>query len=114
MHLANRLLRELDTPDLSLNERARLRCRLAKQLEQGGDYEAAGEAMAELWQGIDARPMLEGLDGETKAEVLLRVGALTGWVGSARQISGSQEMAKDLISESARAFEELGQRNKVG
>ena len=114
MHLANQLLRELDTPGLSLNERAHLRCRLAKQLEQGGDYEAAGEAMAELWQGIGARPMLEGLDDETKAEVLLRVGALTGWIGSSRQIEGSQEMAKDLISESARAFEELGQRNKVG
>jgi len=114
MHLANQLLRELDTPGLSLNERTRLRCRLTKQLEQGGDYEAAQEAMTELWQGVGARPILEGLDDETKAEVLLRVGALTGWVGSARQIEGSQEMAKDLISESARAFEELGQRNKVG
>jgi tetratricopeptide (TPR) repeat protein len=114
MHLANQLLRELDTPGLSLNERTHLRCRLAKQLEQGGNYEAAGEAMAELWQGVGARPMLEGLDDATKAEVLLRVGALTGWIGSARQIEGSQEMAKDLISESARAFEKLGQRNRVG
>ena len=51
MHLANQLLRELDTPGLSLNERARLRCRLTKQLEQGGDYEGAQEAMGELWQG---------------------------------------------------------------
>lgn len=114
MHLANELLRELDTPGLSLNERAHLRCRLAKQLEQGGDYDDASEAMAELWQGMGARPMLEGLDDETKAEVLLRVGALTGWIGSASQIEGSQETAKDLISESTRAFEKLGQRNKVG
>jgi tetratricopeptide (TPR) repeat protein len=114
MHLANALLRELETPGLSLIERARLRCRLAKQLEQGGDYEAAQEAMAELWQRIGARPMLEGLDDETKAEVLLRVGSLTGWIGRANQIKGSQEMAKDLITESARAFEKLSQRNKVG
>ncbi len=114
MHLANELLRELEAPGLSLNKRARLRCQLAKQLEQGGDYEAAREAMAELWQGVRARPMLEGLDEETKAQVLLRVGALTGWLGSARQIEGSQEMAKDLISESARAFEKLGKRSKVG
>lgn len=114
MHLANQLLRSLDTPGLSPNERAVLRCRLSKQLEQGGDYEAAGEAMAELWQGVGARPVLEGLDDGTQAEVLLRVGAITGWVGSARQIEGSQEMAKDLISESARAFERLDQRNKVG
>jgi len=114
MHLANELLRELDTPGLSLNERARLRCRLAKQLEQAGDFEAAREAMAELWQGVDTRPVLEGLDDETKAEVLLRAGALTGWIGRTTQIEGSQEMAKDLISESLRAFEQLGLKSKVG
>lgn len=114
MYLANELLRELETPGLSLNERARIRCRVSKQLEQAGDFEEAREAMAELWQGVGARPMLEGLDEETKAEVLLGVGALTGWIGRARQVEGSQEMAKDLISESARAFEKLGKRNKVG
>ena len=114
MHLAKELLRELDTPGLSLNERAHLRCRLAKQLEQAGDYDAASEAMAELWKGVGARPMLEGLDEETRAEVLLRVGELTGWIGSANQIEGSQEMAKDLISESLRSFDQLGQRSGVG
>jgi len=85
MHLANQLLRELATPGLTLSERTRLRCRLSKQLEQGGDYESAREAMTELWEGVGARPILEGLDDETKAEVLLRAGALTGWVGSWRK-----------------------------
>lgn len=70
--------------------------------------------MAELWQGVGARPNLEGLDEDTKAQVLLRVGMVTGWIGSAEQIEGSQEAAKDLISESMRLFEALGQRNKVG
>jgi tetratricopeptide (TPR) repeat protein len=114
MHLTNELLRELETPGLSLNDRAVLRCRLSRQLEQGSDYEAAQEAMKELWQGVGSYPTLEGLNDGTKAQVLLRVGALTGWIGSANQIEGSQEMAKDLISESVRAFENLGQRNKVG
>jgi len=44
----------------------------------------------------------------------MRAGALTGWIGSASQIEGSQEIAKDLISESIRIFEELGNRSKVG
>jgi len=114
MHLANELLRELDIPGLSPNERAHLRCRIAKQLEQAGDYDAASEAMAELWEGVGARPNLEGLDDEKKAEVLLRVGSLTGWIGSASQIEGSQEMAKDLISESLRSFDRLGQRSGAG
>ena len=114
MYLAKTLLEELGNPGLTVNERASLRCRLARHQERAGDYEAASEALGDLWQGVGARPMLEGLDDETKAQVLLRVGALTGWIGSAEQIEGSQEMAKDLISESARAFEKLGQRNKVG
>jgi tetratricopeptide (TPR) repeat protein len=114
MYLATEILHELDKPSLTVNERALLRCRLARQLEEAGDYEAASEVMAELWQGVGARPRVEGLDDETKAYVLLRVGMLTGWIGSAEQIEGSQEMAKDLISESVRIFEELGKRNKVG
>ena len=114
MYLATAILHKLENPDLTRTERARLRCRLARHQEWAGDYEAASEAMAELWQGIGARPNLEGLDDETKAQVLQRVGALTGWLGSASQIEGSQEMAKDLISESVRMFEELGKRNKVG
>ena len=44
----------------------------------------------------------------------MRAGALTAWVGSASQLEGSQEMAKDLISESIRIFEELVNRSKVG
>src|SRR6185503_9265888 len=114
MYLAIELARHLEAPGLSLNDRALLHCRLAKQLERGGDYEGAREAMGELWQGIGARPLLEGLEDEARAEVILRVGALTGWLGDARQIEGSQELAKDLISESARAFEELGKMHKVG
>lgn len=114
MYLAKALLEEIGNPGLTVNERARLQCRVARHLEQAGDYEAASEALADRWQGVGARPIVEGLDDETKAQVLLRVGALTGWIGSASQIEGSQEMAKDLISESARAFEKLGQRNKVG
>jgi len=114
MHLTNAILHELETPGLSLNERALLRCQLARQFERSSNYEAAEEAMKELWQGVGTRPTLEGLNDETQAQVLLRAGSLTGWIGSADQIEGSQEMAKDLISESARAFENLGQRNKVG
>jgi hypothetical protein len=114
MHLTRAILHELDRPNLSPSDRARLRCELARRQEQAGDYEAAGEVMADLWQGIGARPMVEGLDDETSAQVLLRVGALTGWIGSAEQIEGSQEMAKDLISESLRMFERLGKRKQGG
>jgi tetratricopeptide (TPR) repeat protein len=45
--------------------------------------------------------------------LLLRVGTLSGWIGSAGQIPGAQEIAKDLISESSAIFEKLGQTEKV-
>jgi tetratricopeptide (TPR) repeat protein len=45
--------------------------------------------------------------------VLLRAGSLTGWLGSARQIQGTQELAKDLISEAGDAFETIGDRYSV-
>ena len=114
MYLATALLSELDNPDLTIIKRATLQCRLARHLEDAGEYGAASEALAGLWEGVGARPNLEGLDDETRAQVLLRVGALTGWIGSAGQIEGCQEMAKDLISESLRMFAQLGKRSKVG
>jgi tetratricopeptide (TPR) repeat protein len=53
------------------------------------------------------------LSEATQAELLLRAGTLSGWIGSARQMEGAQEFAKDLISESARRFDLLGLEEKV-
>ncbi len=50
---------------------------------------------------------MEGLSLQTAGEVLLRAGALTGWLGSAAGVEGAQESAKDLLSESAAVFEGL-------
>src|SRR4030095_2295678 len=59
------------------------------------------------------RPETIGLEENSKAELLLRSGTLTGWLGRAKQILGAQEVAKDLISESAALFESLGLPEKV-
>lgn len=93
--------------DLTLNrqEQARLRCELAKTLIDAGNYEGAREAMGDLWQRVGTRPQLDGLDRRTCAEVLLRAGTLTGWVGSTHQIEGAQEIAKNLITRSLTIFE---------
>jgi DNA-binding NtrC family response regulator len=113
MDLTIRLLRQIDDPALDHAERARLRCRAAKELEVSGSYEAAREVMGELWQRIGERPVVDGLDRQTAAEVLLRAGSLTGLIGSANQVDGAQETAKDLISESASIFESLGEKEKL-
>ncbi len=113
MHLHTSLLRQLDNPKLTRNERAELRCRLAKELEEAGNYEAARSALGELWQRIGERPKIEGLDQHIAAEVLLRTGSLTGWIGSSQQIEGAQETAKNLVSESMAVFESLGEAEKA-
>ena len=107
MTLLSSLLSQLESPTLDSDQRADLRCQLAKGLEDTGDYEAARQVMGDLWQCIGGRPKIEGLDRSTAAEVLLRVGVLTGWLGSKHQIPGAQEMAKDFISESISTFESL-------
>jgi len=99
--------------ELAVGERAQLSCRMAKQLEKAGEYEAAREALGEFWPQRNGQPNVEGLDDPTKAEVLLRVGALAGWLGGANQTEGSQENAKNLITQSMEIFEGLGQSEKA-
>jgi CheY-like chemotaxis protein/tetratricopeptide (TPR) repeat protein len=113
MSLVAETLRRLADPTLTPDEQAQLRCRLAKQLEESGNYEDAREALSEFWRRVGERPNLDELDQTTTAEVLLRTGVLTGWIGSVNQIEGAQETAKNLINESIRLFESLCAPEKV-
>ena len=83
-------------------------CARAKDSEKLGEYEAAREALSPYWQRIGDVPKVEGLSELETAHLQLRAGSLSGWIGSARQIPGAQEIAKDLISQAARRFEGLG------
>jgi tetratricopeptide (TPR) repeat protein len=98
---------------LILPERTRLCCRVAQQLEKAGEYEAACEALSEFWPDRNGVPKLDGLDEATAAELLLRVGALAGWIGSAYQTHGSQETAKNLLTQSIEIFESLGESTRL-
>ncbi len=105
MNLTKELANKIADPALDHNERAYLRCQLSKHFASLGNYERAREAMGELWQRVGERPKLDKLNQATSAEVLLRAGVLTGYIGSTKQIEGTQETAKDLISESISLFE---------
>lgn len=104
---------QFDTTTSTNSEQVRALCAGAKELEEAGKLEDARLLLSEFWQRIGDRPKVEGLDEPVKADLLLRVGALSGWLGSARQIPGAQEIAKDLISESAAIFEKLGLTEKI-
>ncbi|HEV8428532.1 MAG TPA: tetratricopeptide repeat protein [Pyrinomonadaceae bacterium] len=88
-------------------------CELAKNLAEAGEFDTAYETLQSFWQGPLHRPDTAGLPDDAKAELLLRTGTLTGWLGSTRQIAGANEVAKDLISESVHIFDRLGSPEKV-
>ena len=88
-------------------------CELAKNLEEAGEFESAAETLRPFWRGLLTRPKTNGIGELASAELLLRTGTLTGWIGSAKQLSGAQEVAKDFISESATVFESLQLSEKV-
>src|SRR5438552_4810475 len=102
-----------ETRGLTAVERAGRCCDLAMQLEKAGEYEVACEALGEFWPARDGPLNLSDLDEATRAEVLLRVGALAGWLGGTDQTEGSQETAKDLITRSIDFFQRLGLSERV-
>ena len=107
MTLRASLLRELVNSNLDVGGRAELCCKLAKEFENKGEYEEAREMLSGLWSRADQRPRVKGLEPDIAAEVLLRAGVLTGWIGS------EQEQAKDFISESLTIFESRKYKKKT-
>src|SRR5262245_47448608 len=80
---------------LSQDERAILYCQRARELETIGDYEAARELLTPFWKPGETRPNLSELNEESAAELLLRAGTLSGWLGTLKRIDNAQERAKD-------------------
>ncbi len=95
------------TPKSSIASGIMAMCNFVKGLEDSGEYVNATLAMGDWWQGVGVRPDVNNLPADEKAAILSRVGALSGWLGSMQQISGSQEKAKDLISEAANLFQSI-------
>lgn len=108
MTLADERLKELDNPSLTHNERVMLRCAIAADFTHAGQYEAARETLGELWPGMGERPDVKKLLPAVAAEVLLQCGTLTGLLGAARNVSGAQGKAQDLLTEAARRFQSQG------
>lgn len=108
MTLRASLLREIVNSNLDVGGRAELCCKLAKEFENKGEYEEAREMLSGLWPRIDQRPRVKGLEPDIAAEVLLRAGVLTSWIGTQ-----AQEQAKDFLSESLAIFESRKYKKKI-
>ncbi|MGI8656124.1 MAG: ATP-binding protein [Pyrinomonadaceae bacterium] len=100
------------TPDISSissSEQALACCGLARAKEEIGDYEAASYMLEQWWQ-VGGQARIVGISQRAAAEILLRAGTLTGWIGSSRQMPGAQRAAARLISGSITLFDMLGEK----
>lgn len=113
MSLRTSLLRTLENPNLSIDNRAELCCEVTRELENKGEYEEARKVLGDYWPRIGEAPKLTGLEENTAAEVLLRAGVLTGIIGAYRRIADAQEMAKDLLTQSHSIFEMRKIKKKI-
>jgi tetratricopeptide (TPR) repeat protein len=113
MTLADERLRELDSPSSTDHERILMRCRVAGDLMNKGQFEAAREALGELWSGVGRRPPVGNLPPAVDAELLLQCGTLTRHFGTVRNVAGAREQAKDMLSEAQRKFHAQGMSAKV-
>jgi tetratricopeptide (TPR) repeat protein len=105
--------RKIDTSHLPANEAALQGCEKALRSKDRGDYEGAQEAMGGVWKGLGERPDTSGLQPSVAAEVLFCVGVLMGWIGSRNEIKEADGWARDLITESIRYFESIGDARKI-
>ena len=91
---------------------AKICCQRARNFEDSGQFSTAESVMMPFWNGVGTYPHTENLEKEIKAEILLRAGVLTGWLGNNNSVPHSQEWAKDLISEADAIFESLNLKEK--
>ncbi|MGB7921620.1 MAG: tetratricopeptide repeat protein [Pyrinomonadaceae bacterium] len=86
-------------------------CALVSDLIYAGQFEEARAELGMLWYEPDEDSELV-LSQQAKAEILLQRGALTGWLGSAKQ-RDEQEEAKNLITQALEIFEASGNQIKI-
>ena len=113
MTLPASLLRDMELQNPSLDYLAERACQQAKLLENKGCYEEARQALGAHWPSFDDRPRLTDLAPSVAAELLLRAGVITSALGGKSQLAGTQESAKNLISESISRFQSLNYRQKI-
>ncbi|HQU85252.1 MAG TPA: hypothetical protein PKY59_19080 [Pyrinomonadaceae bacterium] len=83
------------------------------QMERSGKYESALTAVKEIWEDISKSPQTKGFETKDAAEILLRCGALIGFLGHNKQIPNSQTRSKDLLTEARQKFLEIYETQKI-
>jgi tetratricopeptide (TPR) repeat protein len=88
-------------------------CEAARRLEEAGRYEEARAALYPWWTLVGQMPQLQGLGQLASAQVLLRAGSLSGWIGRRQKVEGAHEFARNLLLRSISLFKKMSHPAKV-
>ncbi len=81
--------------------------------EEKGQYDQAFNFLAPFWDSYSQFPNAIGLSGEESAELFLRFGGIIGFLGNSQQISNSQEISKNLLTQARQRFISLSNFEKT-
>jgi tetratricopeptide (TPR) repeat protein len=83
------------------------------KLERCGRYEEALAELRHIWEDTTAFPDVDEFAPRMAAEVILRCGAIIGFLGHNKQIPNSQEKSKNLLTEARNRFLDIYDIEKI-
>lgn len=83
------------------------------KLERCGKYEEGLAETREIWPDTTALPNVAGLDSRDAAELLLRCGALFGFLGHIKQLPNAQEKSRNVLTEARNRFIDIYDVEKI-
>lgn len=73
-------------------------------LERSGNFEQSMLELRGIWDDTSVDPNVAGLNPLLAADILLRCGALIGFLGHSRQVPSAQERSKNLLTKARSIF----------
>jgi len=83
------------------------------KLERCGRYEEALAELRHIWEDINSFPEVREFTPRNAAEIILRCGAVIGFLGQIKQIPNSQEKSKNLLTEARKRFLDIYDVGKI-
>ncbi len=83
------------------------------RLERCGKYEEALAELRHIWEDTTTFPKVDVFVPRVAAEIILRCGALIGFLGQNKQIPNSQEKSKNLLTEARNRFLDIYDVEKI-
>ncbi|HVE57238.1 MAG TPA: hypothetical protein VNB22_10450 [Pyrinomonadaceae bacterium] len=83
------------------------------KLERCGKYEEALAELRHIWKDTNDFPDIDAFVPRAAAEIILRCGALIGFLGQNKQIPNSQEKSKNLLTEARNRFLDIYDVEKI-